>query len=51
MCSSGKWGNAVSYKKVPDDRTARGSQDPMGMTLAEILNKGEREAVETMCRG
>jgi hypothetical protein len=28
----------------------RGSRDPMGMTLAEILNSGEIETEETMSR-
>jgi len=38
---SGRWGSEVSLQKVPDARKARGYQDPVGMTLAEILNKGE----------
>jgi hypothetical protein len=42
------WG---SHQKVPDARKARGSQDPTGMTLVEIPNKGEREPVETISRG
>jgi hypothetical protein len=29
----------------------RGSQDPMGMTLAKISNKGERKPVKTIFRG
>jgi hypothetical protein len=29
---------------------ARGFQDPMGMSLAEIPNKGEREPIETISR-
>jgi hypothetical protein len=28
-----------------------GKQDPTGMTLAEIPNKGERESVENISRG
>jgi hypothetical protein len=36
--------------KVPDASKARGSQNPMGMTLAEIPNKGERKPVETISR-
>ena len=32
-------------------RKARDSQDPMGMTLAEIPHKGEGEPVETISRG
>ena len=39
-------GNRDSQQKVPDSRKARGSQDPKGMTLSEIPNKGEREPVE-----
>jgi hypothetical protein len=38
-------------KKVPNARKARGSQDPTGMTLAEILNKEEREPVKNIWRG
>jgi hypothetical protein len=38
-------------EKVPDARRAKGSQDPMGMTLAKIPNKGDREPVETISRG
>jgi hypothetical protein len=30
-----------------DARKVRGSQDPIGMTLGEILNKGEIEPVKT----
>jgi hypothetical protein len=41
----------VSYQKVPDARTAKGTQDPTGMTLAKIPIKGEREPVETISRG
>jgi hypothetical protein len=41
------WGN---NQKVPDARKARGSQDSMGMTLAEILPKREGEPVETISR-
>jgi hypothetical protein len=48
VCSSKKWGTGGSNQKVPDARKARGSQDPTGMTLAEIPNKGEREPVEIM---
>lgn len=38
--SNGKkaWGN---YQKVPDGREARGSQDPVGLTLAGIPNRME----------
>jgi hypothetical protein len=40
-----------SHQKVPDARKARDSQDPTGMTLAEIPNKEEKEPVETISRG
>jgi hypothetical protein len=39
-----------SQQKVPHTRKTRDSQNPMGMTLAEILNKGEREPVGTISR-
>ena len=39
-----------SHQKVPDARKARGSQDPTGMTLAEIPNKGEGEPEEIISR-
>jgi hypothetical protein len=41
----------VATRKVPDAKKARGSQDPTGMALAEIPNKGERQPVETISRG
>jgi hypothetical protein len=44
----GNWG---SHRKVPKARKARDSQDPVGVTLAEIPNKGEREPVEIISRG
>jgi hypothetical protein len=47
----GNWGTGGSYQKVPGARKARGSQDRMRMTLTEILNKGEKEPVETISRG
>lgn len=47
----GGWGTVDSHQKVPDARKTRGSQDPTGMRLAEMLNKGEGEAVETISRG
>jgi hypothetical protein len=32
-----------NHKKVPDARDVRGSQDPMGMTLAKIIQQqGDR---------
>lgn len=33
-------------ESVPDARDARGSQDPMGMALAEMPNRGDVEPVE-----
>jgi hypothetical protein len=36
-----------SHWRVSDAREARGSQDPMGMTLAEMHSKVEIEPVET----
>jgi hypothetical protein len=50
VCNSGRWGTRGSYQKVTDSRKARGSQDPMGITLAEITNKGESKLVETISR-
>ena len=49
--SNGRWGTGGSNQKVPDARKARASQDPTGMTLAEIPHKGEGEPVETISRG
>jgi hypothetical protein len=37
--------------RVPDARKARASQDPTGMTLAEIPNKEEGESIKTIARG
>jgi len=34
--------------ELPDAREVRGSQDRMGMTLAEISNKGKTKPVETI---
>jgi hypothetical protein len=51
MCSSEGWGTRGYHYKVPDARDPKGSQDPKGMTFTEILNKGEIEPVETICRG
>ena len=45
------WETGGSHYKVPGGRKARGSQDPVGITLAEIPNQGDRESVETICRG
>ena len=45
------WGTGGSKQKFPDARKARASQDPMGMTLAEIPNIGEIGPVETISRG
>jgi hypothetical protein len=51
VCSNGGWGTGGSNQKVPDARKARAFQDPMAMTLAEILNKVEGEPVETISSG
>jgi hypothetical protein len=51
VCSNGGWGTGDSYQKVPDARKARGSQDPMGMRLAQVLKKREIEHIETISRG
>ena len=34
-----------SHQKVPDAKKARNSQDPLGMTLAEIHNKGGKNTI------
>ena len=39
-----------SNQKVPDARKAKGSKDLIGMTLAEILHKGDGEWVKTISR-
>ena len=44
----GEQGVATRQSQIP--RKARGSQDSMGVTLAEIPNKGEGEPVETLSR-
>jgi len=44
-------GNLDSHQQVPDARKTRGSQDPTGMRLAEMPNKGEGEPVKTISRG
>lgn len=41
-------GYEASHLKVSDAREERGSQDPTGMTLAKIHNKGEIEPVEVI---
>jgi hypothetical protein len=50
VCSNGGWGAGGSNQKVSDARKARASQDPTGMTLAEIPQKWEGEPVETISR-
>jgi hypothetical protein len=40
-----------SHQNVPGASKARGSQDPTGMRLAEMPNKGEGELVETISKG
>ena len=51
MCSNGGWETGVSYQKVPDAKKAKGSQDQIGMALAETSNKQEKEHVKTIFRG
>jgi hypothetical protein len=51
VCGNGGWGAGDSHQKIPDARKARGSQHPMGLALAEILNKEVRESIETIFRG
>ena len=51
MYSNGGWGTGGSHQQVPDARKARGSQDPTGMRLAEMPNKGEGEPVEILSKG
>ena len=46
-----QWGTEGSNQKVPDARKARASQDPTGMTLAEVPQKGEGKPAETISRG
>jgi hypothetical protein len=41
-------GNRCSHYRVPVPREVRGSQDPTGMTLADIPNKGVTEPVEAI---
>ena len=50
-CSKCGWGTEGSHQKVPDARKARGSQNPTGMTLAEMPNTGVGELVKTISRG
>jgi hypothetical protein len=50
VCNNGDWELGIA-NKVPDIRKARGSQDPTGMTLAEIPNTGEGEPVKNISRG
>ena len=48
VCSGGGWGTGISHQEVPDTRDPRGFQDPTGITLAKIPNKGEIEPVESI---
>jgi hypothetical protein len=45
----GKLGVATRESQIPGNQEAPRTQ--MGMALAEIPNKGEREPVETISRG
>ena len=40
ICSSEEWGTRGGHRKLQGAREMRGSQDPTGMTLARIPNKG-----------
>jgi hypothetical protein len=51
VCGNRGWGTGDSNQKVPDARKARASQDPTGMTLAEVPQKGEGKPAETISRG
>jgi hypothetical protein len=42
ICSNGEWGIGGSNQKIPDARKAKASQDPTGMTLADIPHKGRQ---------
>jgi hypothetical protein len=44
-------GTRGSHQKVSDAKKVGGSQDPTGMRIAEMPNKGEGELVETISRG
>jgi hypothetical protein len=44
-------GNRGSHQKVPNTSKARSSQDPTGITLVEIHNKGVQEPIEAIWRG
>jgi hypothetical protein len=48
--NNGELVGGSSHKQIPDARKPRGSQDPMGMRLAEILNTGEGKYVKTISR-
>ena len=49
--SNGGWGTVVNNQKGTDARKSRGSQDPKGMTLAEIPHNWAVEPVKTISRG
>jgi hypothetical protein len=51
VCSNRAWVTGGITQKVPDASKSKASQDPIGMTLAEIPYKGEGEPVETISRG
>jgi len=44
------WGSGDRHQIVQDIRKSRGSQYPLGMILAEMLNKGEGEPAESIFR-
>jgi len=39
------------WQPLESSKDPRGSQDPTGMTLAKVPNKGERDPVETISSG
>jgi hypothetical protein len=48
VCSNGGWRTKGSNQNARKEKV---SSDRMGMTLAEILHRGEGESVETISRG
>jgi len=46
-----QWGMGNCHQQVPDARKARGSQDPVGMKLADMPKKEGGRSVETISRG
>jgi hypothetical protein len=42
MCSNEGWETGGSYQKVQESKKARGSQDPVRITLCKIPKKGRK---------